>query len=118
LFQIRWLGGLACPAFGSGCESVALAPFANPFGVADGLLGAAWCGLICALAQVPRREAAALVVALACMWLLVNAVGVLQMQQFGAFCFWCILTAVLSLPLAALAIVVARQAAAPTRVDA
>ncbi len=109
LFQIHWIRRLACPGFGSGCESVALARFANPLGFADGLLGAAWCGLLCALAQVPRREAGAFAVALSFMWLLLNVVGVVEMQTFGAFCVWRLVTAALSLPLAAVSILNARQ---------
>ena len=109
LFQIGWLQRLACPGFGSGCESVALAPFAWPFGLADGLLGAAICGVLCALALVPRREAGIAVIGIAAAWLILNVAGVAHMQKLGAFCFWCTLTAALSVPLFALAAVSARR---------
>jgi uncharacterized membrane protein len=109
LFQIGWVAHLACPGFGSGCESVALSPFAWPFGLADGLLGAALCGILCALALVPRREAAAAAIGLAAVWLILNLVSLSEMQKLGAFCFWCTLVAALSVPLFALAMIGARD---------
>jgi len=108
-FQIGWLHRLACPGFGSGCESVALARFAWPLGVADGLLGAAFCGLIAAVAQIARKQAALAAAYLAAIWLGLNVVGLVEMQKFGATCFWCLLTAALSLPLLVLALVSLRE---------
>ena len=109
LFQIGWVPRLACPGFGSGCESVALAPFAWPFGVADGLLGAAFCGLLCALAMIRRREAAAALIGLSAAWVILNLLGLAEMQKLGAFCFWCTLAAALSIPVLALAMISARE---------
>ena len=108
-FQIGWLPRLACPGFGSGCESVATASFAYPLGLADGLLAAALCGLICAVAQVERKEAAAALVVLGFLNLMGNLIGLLEMQKLGAFCLWCSLTAVLSAPIAVLAVVCGRE---------
>lgn len=108
-FQIGWLLRLACPGFGSGCESVATASFAYPLGLADGLLAAALSGLICALAQVGRKEAAAALVVLAFVNLVANLVGLLDMQKLGAFCFWCTLSAILSAPIAVLSVACARD---------
>lgn len=104
VFQIHWLNGLVCPGFGSGCESVALAPFSFPFGLASGLLLAALGGLICALAQLPRREAAAGLLVLAFVNLIASLVGVLQMQQLGAQSLWGWLCALLSVPVAVLSV--------------
>jgi uncharacterized membrane protein len=109
LFQVGWVYRLACPGFGSGCESVALAPFAWPFGLADGLLGAAICGILCALAMVPRREAGIALIGVAAAWVIVNLVALADMQKLGAFCFWCTLSAALSVPLFALAALSARR---------
>jgi uncharacterized membrane protein len=109
LFQVGWVHRLACPGFGSGCESVALAPFAWPFGLADGLLGAAICGILCALAMVPRREAGIALTGVAAAWVIVNLVALADMQKLGAFCFWCTLSAALSVPLFALAALSARR---------
>jgi uncharacterized membrane protein len=103
-FQIGWLSHLACPGFGSGCESVALASFANPLGLADGLLGAALCGLIAAVAQLKGKEAAATLVVLAFANLFANVVGLFDMRKLGAFCLWCTFSAILSLPIAVLAL--------------
>jgi uncharacterized membrane protein len=115
VFQIGWVDRLACPAFGSGCESVALARFSWPFGLADGLLGAAFCGIVCALAQVPRRNATVALVALAAVWLVLNAVGVAQMARLGAFCFWCTLAAALAVPVLALSVRVSRELPEPAQ---
>ncbi len=109
LFQIGWVARLACPGFGSGCESVALAPFSWPYGVADGLLGAAVCGVLCALAIVRRREATAALIGVSAVWVILNVLSLAEMQKLGAFCFWCTLAAALSVPLLALATISARE---------
>jgi hypothetical protein len=109
VFQIGWASRLACPLFGAGCESVALAPFASPLGFADGLLAAALAGTICALAQVERREAGAALVGLAILNVLAYVVGVFAMQKFHAWDFWHLFSALLSVPVAALAIVSERR---------
>jgi uncharacterized membrane protein len=111
LFQIGWVKRLACPGFGSGCESVALAPFAWPYGLADGLLGAAVCGVLSALAMARRREAGPALIGLSAVWLVLNVLSVADMQKLGAFCFWCTLSAALSVPLLALAMISAREPA-------
>src|SRR5881394_569878 len=82
LFQIGWLSRLACPLFGVGCESVALAPFAWPLGFADGLLAVAVAGTLCAAVQVERREGALAVVALAFLDLAVHLVWLFEMARF------------------------------------
>ncbi|MGZ6142028.1 MAG: hypothetical protein ACXWLM_01760 [Myxococcales bacterium] len=112
LFQVGILHRLACPVFGAGCESVALAPFAWPLGFADGLLLAALAGLVCALAQVQRKEAASALVGLAFLDVLVNLILLFEMQRFHAWDFWTVLAALLSLPIAGLAVSCSRTAAA------
>jgi len=109
LFQIGWVARLACPGFGSGCESVALAPFSWPYGIADGLLGAAVCGVLCALAMARRREAAAALIGVSAVWVILNVLSLAEMQKLGAFCFWCTLAAALSVPLLALAMISGRE---------
>ena len=108
-FQIGWLERLWCPGFGSGCESVAMAPFSFPLGLASGLLLAALSGLIAALAQVERREAAAGLVLAAFVNLLAHLVLLLQMQKLGAHSLWNWLCAVLAVPVAALSVVCGRD---------
>ena len=109
LFQVGWLHRLACPGFGSGCESVALASFSWPLGFADGLLLAALAGMVCALAQPRGKEGAAALVGLAFLDVLVNVALVLSMQRFHAWDFWSVLAAFLSLPMTALAVNSARS---------
>ncbi len=111
LFQVHWIGGLACPGFGVGCESVALAPFAWPLGFADGLLLAALAGIVAAVAQVRGREAGAALVGLGFLDVLASLLVLLQMQRFHAFDLWHTLAALLSLPIAALAVRCSRAAA-------
>ncbi|MCA1825718.1 MAG: hypothetical protein ABR567_05040 [Myxococcales bacterium] len=109
LFQVGWVDRLACPLFGAGCESVALVPLAWPLGFADGLLAAALAGVLCALVQVERREAGAALVGLAFLNLLAYLIGLFEMQRFHAWDFWHVLSAVLSAPVAALAVVSERR---------
>lgn len=40
LYQSRAVQHLWCPLFNKGCESVADAPFARPFGIPDGYIAA------------------------------------------------------------------------------
>ena len=104
LFQVEWIARLACPIFGAGCQSVALAPFASPLGFADGLLAAALAGVLCALTQVERREAGAALVGLAFIDVLVYLVWLFEMQRFHAWDFWRVFGGLLSLAVAALAV--------------
>lgn len=112
LFQVGYVANLACPFFGAGCESVALAPLARPLGFSDGLLFAALLGAICALAQVRRRDAASAAVGLAFVAVLGFLASAFQMQRFHAFCTWHVLAALLSAPIAALAVSCGRRTAA------
>jgi uncharacterized membrane protein len=109
LFQIDKLHRLACPFFGSGCESVALASFARILGMADGLLAAGYCGVLCALAQPRTRQWAVALLVLAFVWVMLNLLELAEMQKFGAWCFWRVLTALLSVPIAALSFRCAKQ---------
>ena len=54
LFQSRLVGRLLCPIFGDGCEGVGDAPFARPFGIPDGYIGAALYVAILALQATHR----------------------------------------------------------------
>jgi uncharacterized membrane protein len=78
-------------------DSVADAPFARPFGVADGYIGAAVYTLIAVLMLAPpgRWVWIALVV-LSGVATLANIVGVRDMMNLGSFCFYCLLTTLLS----------------------
>ena len=54
LYQSRVVEQLWCPLLGGGCEAVANASFARPFGVPDGYIAVALYGLILVLLLVHR----------------------------------------------------------------
>ena len=97
-YQVRAVEHLKCPLFGRGCEAVADAPFARPFGIPDGFIGAALYALLIAVALLnPQmtwvrysiRGVAVLAGA-------ANILGVIDMSRFGAYCFYCLLTTALT----------------------
>jgi len=97
-YQIRAVEHLKCPLLKRGCEVVADAPFARPFGIPDGFIAAAMYGLLILLALITPemhwiRYSARGVALLA---MLANLLGVVDMTRLGAFCFFCLLTTVLS----------------------
>ena len=49
-YQIRAIEHMSCPLLKHGCEAVADAPFARPFGIPDGFIAAAMYGLLILLA--------------------------------------------------------------------
>jgi len=49
LYQSRAVTHLWCPLFAGGCEAVADAPFARPFGIPDGYIGAGLYAVILVL---------------------------------------------------------------------
>lgn len=97
LYQSRLVGRLICPFFGGECEGVADAPFARPFGIPDGYIGAVLYVVILALLFAPsgRWNWIALLV-LASAATLANILGVRDMMNFGGYCFYCLTTAILS----------------------
>ena len=97
LYQSRLVGRLICPIFGEGCEGVADAPFARPFGIPDGYIGAILYIVIVALLLAPpiRWGWIALLV-LSGTATLANILGVRDMMIFGGYCFYCLTTAFLS----------------------
>ena len=76
---------LICPIFKDGCEDVADAPFARPFGIPDGYIGAVLYALIAVLLMAPTGR-----------WIWIALVGVRDMMNLGSFCFYCLLTTLLS----------------------
>jgi uncharacterized membrane protein len=97
-YQVRAVEHLKCPLLKHGCEAVADAPFARPFGIPDGFIAAVMYGLILALALVnPEiRWIRYSIRGLALLAALANLLGVVDMTRLGAFCFFCLLTTVLS----------------------
>src|SRR5579862_1718247 len=88
-YQIRAVEHLSCPLLKHGCEAVADAPFARPFGIPDGFIAAVLYGVLTALALLNPHTAAwvrygirgAAIIAAAA-----NALGVVDMTRLGAFC--------------------------------
>jgi uncharacterized membrane protein len=97
LYQSRFVGRLLCPIFAEGCEGVADAPFARPFGIPDGYIGAIVYVVILALLLAPSgRWIWIALLTLSAMATLANIVGVYDMANLGSFCFYCLITTVLS----------------------
>jgi uncharacterized membrane protein len=98
LYQSRAVQHLWCPVFGKGCEVVADAPFARPFGIPDGYIAAVLYGiiLILLLGPVERLWDWTLLLVLAGLATLANALGVRDMARLGNFCFFCVFTTVAS----------------------
>jgi uncharacterized membrane protein len=97
LYQSRFVGRLLCPIFAEGCEGVADAPFARPFGIPDGYVGAVVYVVILALLLAPAgRWVWIALLSLSAMATLANIVGVRDMANLGSFCFYCLMTTLLS----------------------
>lgn len=98
LYQSRTVRHLWCPVFGKGCEVVADAPFARPFGIPDGYIAAILYGIILILLFGPVEKLWVWIPLLVLVGLatLANALGVRDMAQLGYFCFYCVFTTVVS----------------------
>src|SRR5690242_5293402 len=84
LYQSRLVGHLICPVFGEGCEGVADAPFARPFGIPDGYIGAGLYVVILALLLAPaQRWDWIALLALSAFATIANILGVYDMMNFG-----------------------------------
>jgi uncharacterized membrane protein len=97
LYQSRFVGRLICPIFADGCEGVADAPFARPFGIPDGYIGAVLYVFIAALVLAPAGRWIWFVLqALSGLTTLANIIGVRDMINLGSFRFYCMTTTALS----------------------
>ena len=107
-YQIRAIEHMSCPLLKHGCEAVADAPFARPFGIPDGFIAAAMYGLLIVLAFIgPQMMWVRYTVrTLAVLAVLANGLGVFDMARLGAYCFYCLVTTVLSPALLWMAILV------------
>ena len=96
-YQTRMVEHMSCPLLKHGCEAVADAPFARPFGIPDGLIAAALYVLLILFAMFgadavwARYVVRGLTIIAAC-----NVLGVYDMWRFDAYCFYCVLTTVLA----------------------
>lgn len=107
-YQIRAIEHMSCPLLKHGCEAVADAPFARPFGIPDGFIAAATYGLLILLALLGPQMlwARYSLRTLAVLAVLANVLGVFDMARLGTYCFYCLLTMVLSPALLWMALVV------------
>lgn len=98
LYQSRHIRHLWCPIYGKGCEAVADAVFARPFGIPDGYIAAVLYAVILLLLYAPiqRFGVWTALVVLTVLATIVNVLGVKDMQHLGAYCFYCVLTTVAS----------------------
>jgi uncharacterized membrane protein len=96
-YQVRLVQHLKCPLVG-GCEAVADAPFARPWGIPDGFLAAGFYAVLILLVLLTTQFSWARfgVRGLAILATIANILGVIDMSRLGAFCFYCLLTTVLS----------------------
>ena len=101
LYQIRAIEHLRCPLLGHGCEAVADAPFARPFGVPDGFIAMGMYFVLALLSLFNPQIAWTRysIRGLALLATMSNFLGVIDMSRFGAYCFYCLLTTVLAPPL-------------------
>jgi uncharacterized membrane protein len=97
-YQIRAIEHMSCPLLKHGCEAVADAPFARPFGIPDGFIAAAMYGLLIVLALLAPQVlwARYSLRTLAVLAVLANLLGIFDMARLGSYCFYCLLTTLLS----------------------
>lgn len=98
LYQSRAIRHIWCPVFSKGCEAVADAAFAKPFGIPDGYIAAVLYGVILLLLMASTTKLWIWIplLVLAGVATLANFLGVREMVNGGSFCFYCMLTTVLS----------------------
>ncbi len=98
LYQSRAIRHLWCPVFSRGCEAVADASFAKPFGVPDGYIAAVLYAVIFLLLMAPTEELWIWIplLVLVAFATLANFLGVRDMMNLGSFCFYCVTTTALS----------------------
>jgi uncharacterized membrane protein len=86
------------PDLQEGCEAVADAAFARPFGIPDGYIAVALyvAMILLLLGPVEKLWIWIPLLILASLSTLANFLGVRDMANLGSFCFYCIFTAALS----------------------
>jgi uncharacterized membrane protein len=117
LYQTKKVESLVCPVFGGGCEQVASSPGSYPAGIPDAIFGVVGYALAALTAaaiphttgRVKRFLAAAAVIGtLGAAGLSVFLVYA-QPTKTGAWCFWCLMSAAISITMAPVAIAGARK---------
>ena len=97
-YQLRLVQHMSCPILKHGCEAVADAPFARPFGIPDGLLAAGMYGIVILLDLLNLRASWIIyaIRTLVIVAALANGLGVYDMARLGAWCFYCLLTTLMA----------------------
>jgi uncharacterized membrane protein len=97
-YQLRMVEHLSCPLLKHGCEAVADAPFARPFGIPDGLIAAGTYVVLILLALFGTGTTNGVwsIRVLSILAAAANLLGVFDMARFGAWCFYCLVTTLLS----------------------
>jgi uncharacterized membrane protein len=98
LYQGRAVRHLWCPVFKKGCEAVADAAFAKPFGIPDGYIAVTLyvAMILLLLGPVEKLWIWIPLLILASLATLANFLGVRDMANLGSFCFYCVVTTSLS----------------------
>jgi len=98
LYQSRAVQHLWCPVFGKGCQAVADAPFARPFGIPDGYIAAVLYGVVFLLLLGPVQKLwiGVPLLLLTGLATVANVLGVWDMARLGQFCFYCMFSTVAS----------------------
>ena len=86
------------PIFEGGCQAVADAPFARPFGIPDGYIGTGLYVLIALLLIGPVETLWVWIplLVLSALATVANVLGVLDMIKLGSFCIYCLTTTLAS----------------------
>ena len=98
LYQSRAVRHIWCPVFAKGCETVADAAFAKPLGIPDGYIATVLYAVIFLMltGATGRLWIWISLLVLAAAATLANFLGVRDMINLGSFCFYCMLTTILS----------------------
>ncbi|HOM73388.1 MAG TPA: vitamin K epoxide reductase family protein [Armatimonadota bacterium] len=112
LFQTKKIDRIICPIFGEGCERVSRHPIAYPRGIPDAIFGVAGYTAAAAIAlAIPRTTGnTQKTLAAAAAGGSVLAAGLsafltyAQPTKTGAWCFWCLVSAIISTTMAPIAI--------------
>jgi len=98
LYQSRAVQHLWCPVFGKGCQAVADAPFARPFGIPDGYIAAVLYGVVFLLLLGPVQKLwiGVPLLLLTGLATVANVRGVWDMARLGQVCFYCMFSTVAS----------------------
>jgi len=98
LYQSRAVRHIWCPVFAKGCETVADAAFARPFGVPDGYIATVLYAtiILILLGPVDRLFIWIALLVVSSIATIANFLGVRDMATLGSFCFYCVVTTALS----------------------